>query len=140
MYKTIILPVVLYGCETWFLTLREEHKLRVSENRVLRNIFGSKREEVAGYWRRLHSEELRNLYSSQYIIRVIISRRISWTGNVARMGDIKNAYKSLGGETEGKRPLGKPNRRWEDSITVDLKETVWEVVDWIHLIQDRDQW
>jgi hypothetical protein len=75
-YKTIILPVVLYGCETWFLTLREAHRLRVFENRMLRRIFGSKREEVTGGWRKLHNEELYNLYSSLSIIRMIKSRRM----------------------------------------------------------------
>jgi hypothetical protein len=71
IYKTIILPVVLYGCETWFLTLREEHRLRVFENRVLRRMFGPKEDEVTGEWRKLHNEELRNLYSSSSIIRII---------------------------------------------------------------------
>jgi hypothetical protein len=80
--------VVLYGCETWFLILREEHKLRVFENRVLRRIFGPKRDEVTGGWRKLHNEELHNLYSSQNIIRMIKSRRMRWTGYVARMGRI----------------------------------------------------
>jgi hypothetical protein len=84
-YKTVILPVVLYGCETWSLTLREEHRLRVSENRVLRRIFGPKREED-GSWRKLHNDELNGLYSSPNIVRVIKSRRIRWARHVARMG------------------------------------------------------
>jgi hypothetical protein len=84
--KLIILPVVLYGCETWSLTLREEHKLWVFENRVLRRIFGPKRDEVTGDWRELHNEELHNLYSSPNIISVIKSRRMRWAGYVARMG------------------------------------------------------
>jgi hypothetical protein len=83
MYKTITLPVVLYGCETWSLTLREEHSLMVFENRVLRRIFGSKRHEVMGDWRKLHNEELHTLYSSASIIRVIKSRTIRWAGHVA---------------------------------------------------------
>jgi hypothetical protein len=85
IYKTIILPVVLCGCETWSLTLREEHRLRVFENRVLRRIFGPKGYEVKGKWRKLHNEELRDLYSSPSIIRIIKSRRMRWTGHVARM-------------------------------------------------------
>jgi hypothetical protein len=84
--KTIILPVILYGCKTWSLTLREEHRLRVFENKVLRRIFGTKKDEVTGRRRKLHNEELRDLYSSPSIIRVIKSRRMKWAGHVARMG------------------------------------------------------
>jgi hypothetical protein len=90
IYKIIILPVVLYGCETWSLTLREEHRLRVFENRVLRRIFGSMRDEVTGEWRKLHNGELHNLYSSPDIIRQINSRRMRWAGHVARMGEGRN--------------------------------------------------
>jgi hypothetical protein len=97
MYKTIILPVVLYGCETWSLTLKEEHRLRVFENRVLRRIFGPKRDDVTGEWRKLHNEELRDLYYSPSIIRIIKSRRMKWVGHVARMGKNRNAYRVLGG-------------------------------------------
>jgi hypothetical protein len=86
IYKTIILPVVLYGCETWSLISREEYRLRVFVNRVLRRIFGPKRDEVAGEWRKLHNEELRDVYSSQSIIRIIKSRRMRWAGHLARMG------------------------------------------------------
>ena len=86
IYTTIILPVVLYGCEAWSLTLREERKLRVFENMVLRRIFGPRRDEVTGKWRRLHKEELNDLYSSPNIVRVIKSRRMIWAGHVARMG------------------------------------------------------
>jgi hypothetical protein len=84
VYKTIILPVALYGCETWSLTLREEHRLRVFENRVLRRIFGPKRDEATGEWRRLHNEELNDLYSSPNIILLIKSRRMRWAGYIAR--------------------------------------------------------
>jgi hypothetical protein len=85
IFKTIILPVVLYGCETWSLTLREQHRLRVFENRELRGIFGPKRDEVIGGWRKLHNEELHNLYRSPSIIRIITSRWIRWARHVARM-------------------------------------------------------
>jgi hypothetical protein len=111
IYNTIILPVVLYGCETWSLTLREEHRLRVLENRVLRRIFGPKRDEVTGEWRKLHNEELRDFYSSPSIIRIIKSKRMRWASHVARMGEKRNAYRLLVGNPEGKRPLGRPRRR-----------------------------
>ena len=87
IYRTIILPVVLYGCEAWSLTLREERKLRVFENMVLRRTFGPRRDEVTGEWRRLHNEELNDLYSSPNIVRVIKSRRMRWAGHVARMSE-----------------------------------------------------
>ena len=85
IYRTIVLPVVLYGCETWSLTLKEEHRLKVFENRVLRRIFGPRRDGLRGEWRKLHNEELNDLYSSPNIVRVIKSRRIRWAGHVARM-------------------------------------------------------
>jgi hypothetical protein len=99
IYKTIILPVVLCGC--WSLTLREEHRLRVFENRVLRRIFGPKRDEVTGEWRKKHNEELHNLYSSPDIIRQVKSRRMRWAGHVARMGEERIVYKVLVGKPEG---------------------------------------
>jgi hypothetical protein len=108
IYKIVIIPVVLYGCESWSLTLREEHRLRVFENRVLRRIFGPKRDEVTGVWRKLHNEELRDFYSSASIIRVIKARRMRWAGHVARMGEVRGAYNILVGRSEGRRPLGKP--------------------------------
>jgi hypothetical protein len=117
IYRTIILPVVLYGCETWSLTLWEEHRLRVFENRVLRRISGPLRDEVTGGWRKLHNEEMHGLYSSLSIIRVIKARRMRWAGHVARMGDVRGAYNILVGKPEGRRPLGRPRRRWEDNIT-----------------------
>jgi hypothetical protein len=104
IYKTIIFPVILCGCETWSLTLKEEHRLKVSENRVLRRIFGPKSEEVAGYWRRLHSEKVQNLYAIP-TIRVIKSRRIRLADNVARIREIRNAHSILFGKPEWKRPL-----------------------------------
>jgi hypothetical protein len=128
----------LYGCETWNLTLREEHRLRVFENRVLRRIFGPKRNEVTGDWRKLHSVELRNLYSSSNI-RQIKSRHMRWAGHVASMGEDRKVYTVLVGKAEGKRPLGRARRRWEDGIIIDLREIGWGV-SWIKLAQDRDRW
>jgi hypothetical protein len=113
IYKTIILPVVLYGCETWSLTLRERHKL-------------------TGGWRKLHNEKLHNVYSSPSIIRIIKSRRMKWAGHVARMGEKRNVYRLLVGKPEGKRPLGRPRRTWIDNIKIDLLEIGLSVVDWIH--------
>jgi hypothetical protein len=110
MYRTIILTVVLHGCETWALTLREERKLRVFENMVLRRIFGPRRDEVTGEWRRLHNEELNDLYSSPNIVRVIKSRRMRWAGHVAGMGEERGACRVLVGKPEGKRPQGRPRR------------------------------
>ncbi|KAJ4446958.1 hypothetical protein ANN_13660 [Periplaneta americana] len=140
IYKTVILPVVLYGCETWTLILREEQRLRVFENKVLRKIFGAKRDEVTGEWRKLHNTELHALYSSPNIIRNIKSRRLRWAGHVARMGESRNAYRVLVGRPEGKRPLGRPRRRWENNIKMDLREVGYDGRDWINLAQDRDQW
>jgi hypothetical protein len=107
------------------LTLREEHRLRVFGNRVLRRIFGTKRDEVTGEWRKLHNEELRDLYSSPSIIRIIKSRRMRWATHVARMGEKRNAYRLLVGKPEGKRPLGRPRSRWADNIRMDLGEVGW---------------
>ncbi|KAJ4433414.1 hypothetical protein ANN_15673 [Periplaneta americana] len=140
IYKTVIFPVVLYGCETWTLTLREEHRLRVFENKVLRKIFGAKRDEVTGEWRKLHNAELHTLYSSPDIIRNIKSRRLRWVGHVARMGESRNACRVLVGRPEEKRPLGRPRRRWEDNIKMDLREVGYEDRNWINLAQDRDRW
>ncbi|KAJ4434249.1 hypothetical protein ANN_22799 [Periplaneta americana] len=102
IYKTVILPVVLYGCETWTLNLREVHRLRVFGNKVLRKIFGAKRDEVAGECRKLNNTELHALYYSPDIIKNIKSRRLRWTGHVARMGEPRNAYRVLVGRPEGK--------------------------------------
>jgi hypothetical protein len=98
--------VIVDGCETWSLTLRQEHRLRVFENRVLRGIFGPKRDETTEDWRKLQNEELHNLYSSPNIIRMIKLRRIKWAGHVARMGEKRDVYRILVGKAEGKRPLG----------------------------------
>jgi hypothetical protein len=129
IYKAIILPVILYGCETWSLTLREEHRLRVFENKMLRKIFGPKRVEMMGEWRKLHNGERRDLYSSPSIIRMIKSRRMRWAGHVARRGERRNSYRLLGGEPERKGPLGRPRRRWVDNIKMDLGEVGWGDVD-----------
>jgi hypothetical protein len=136
IYKTIILPVVLYGCETWSLALRKEHRLRVFENRVLRRIFGPKRDEVTEDWRELYNEELHNLYSSPDIIRQIKSRQMRWAGHVKRMREDRKVYEVLVGKPEGKRPLERPRHRWEDGIRMHLKESVFGGVDWIQLAQD----
>ena len=138
-YKTIILPVVLYGCETWSLTMREEHRLRVLENKVLRKIFGAKRDEITGEWRKLHNAELHALYSSN-IIRNLESRRLRWAGHVSRMEQFRNAYRVLVEKPESKRPLGRPRRRWKDNIKMDLREVGCVPEDWIVLAEDRDQW
>ncbi|KAJ4427229.1 hypothetical protein ANN_24846 [Periplaneta americana] len=100
--KTVILPIALYGCETWTLTLREEHRLRVFENKVLRKMFGAKRDEVTREWKKLHKEELHALYSSPEIMGDIKSRRLRWAGHVAHMGESRNAYRVLVGRLEGK--------------------------------------
>jgi hypothetical protein len=132
--------VVLYGCETWSLTLREDNRLRVFENRVLRGIFGPKRDEVIRGWGKMHNEELHNLDFSPSIIIIIKPRRMRWAGHVARMGKKKSAYRILVGKPEGKRPLGRPKRRWEDNIEMELREIRWGGMDWIDLDQDREQW
>ena len=110
------------------------------ENRVLRRVFGPKRDEVTGVWRKLHNEELSDLYSLQNIVRVVKSRRMRWTGYVARMGEGRVVYRVLVGKPEGKRPLGRPRRRWEDNIKMDLQEVGGSCGDWIELAQDRDRW
>jgi len=125
MYRTIILPVILYGFDTWSLTKREERWLRVFENWGLRRIFGPKRDEVKGEWRKLHNEELNVLYSSPNIIRVIKSRRIRWAGHVTRMGERRDVCRVLVGKPEGKRLLEEPRRRWEDNTTMALQEVCW---------------
>jgi hypothetical protein len=108
IYKTVILPVILYGCETWSLTLREEYRLRVFENRVLR--------------------------------RILALRGMRWAGHVVRMGEERDVSRVLVGKPEGKRPLGRPRRRWEDGLKMDLREIGWGCVEWIHLGKDRDHW
>jgi len=119
--------------------LREERRLRVFENRVLRRVFGPKREEVKEEWRKLHNEELQDLYSLPNIVRVVKSRRIRCAGHVARMGEGRGVHRVLVGKPEGKRPLGRPRLRWEDNIKMDLREVVGGG-DWLELAQNRDSW
>jgi len=118
--------------------LREERKLRVFENMVLRGIFGPRWDEVTGEWRRLHDEELNDLYSSPNIVRVIKSRRMRWTGHGARIGEEREVYRVLVWKQKGRRTLGRPRRRWVDNIRTDLQEVGCVYMDWIGLAQDRD--
>jgi len=108
-------------------------------NMVLRRIFGPRRDEVTG-WRRMHNEELNDLYSLHNIVRVIKSRRMGWAGHVACMGEERRVYRVFVGKPEGKRPLGRPRRRWVDNIRMDLQEAGYGYMDWIGLAQDRDRW
>ena len=110
------------------------------ENRVLRRVFGHKRDEVATEWRRLHNEELNDLYCSLNIVRVIKSRRMKWVGHVARVGERRCAYGVLVGKPEGRIQLGKPRRRWEDNIKMGFLEVGRGGIDWFDLAQDRDRW
>jgi hypothetical protein len=141
IYKTIILPVALYGCETWSLTLRKEHRLRVFEKRVLRGIFGPKRDEVTGEWRKLHSGELRSLYSSPDIIRQIKSSRMRLAGHVARVGEGRNVYRILWERPKERDRLevrcvnGRMGSKWILGRLVGRGG-----VEWIHLAQGRDHW
>jgi hypothetical protein len=145
IYRIVILTVALYWCEKCSLTLKEERTLSVFENSVLRSIFGHKRDEVRGELRKLHNEELNDLYPSPNVNRVIKSRRIRWSGNVARMGDRRGVYKVriqkvLVVKPEGKRLLGKPRRRWEDNIKMDLQGVGCGGMGSIDVTQDRDRW
>ena len=140
IYRNIILPDVLYECETWSLTLREEHRLRVFEKRVLRRIFGHKMDEVTKEWRKLHNEELNVLYFLLNIVWVIKSRGMRWAGHVARIGEERVVYRVLVGKPGGKRPLGRPSHRWGDNIKMDLQEVRFGGMDWIELAQDRKRW
>ena len=110
------------------------------ENRVLRGIFGAKMDEVRGEWRKLHKEELNDLYSLPNIVRVVKWRRMRWAGHVARMGQGRGVYSVLVRKPEGKRPLGRPRRRWEDNIKISLQEVGGGCEDWMELAQDTDRW
>jgi hypothetical protein len=133
-------PVVLYECETWSLILKEERRLRVFENMMLRRIFGLGRDEVTGEWTKRHAGGLNDLYSSSNILRVIKLRRMRLLGHVARMGERRGVYRVLVGKPEGKRSLGRLKRRWENNIKMDLQEVRFGGVDWIELAQDGDMW
>ena len=114
--------------------------MRVFENRVLRRVFGPKRDEVTGEWRKLHNEELSDLYSLPNIVRVVKPRRMRWAGHVARTGQGRGVHRVLVGKPEGKRPFGRPRLRWEDNIKMDLREVGGGCGEWIELAQDRDRW
>jgi hypothetical protein len=109
-------------------------------NRVLRRVFGRKRDEVTWEWRTLHNEELNDLYCSPNIVRAIKSRRMRWAGNVARMGESRGVHGVLVGKLEGKRPLWRPRPRWNDNIKMDLQEMGCGGMDWIDLTQNRESW
>ena len=112
--KKVFLPVILYGCETWTLTLREEKRLQIFENKVLRKIFGTRRDDQTGECIRLHNGELHDLYGKPNIIRIVESRRLRWAGHLTRMGNERGARKLLVGKPEGERPVGRPRMRWEN--------------------------
>jgi hypothetical protein len=114
--------------------------LRVFENRVLRKVFGPKRDEVTGEWRKLHNEELNDLYSLPNSVRLVKWRQTRWAGRVAHMGEDRGVHRVLVGKPEGKRPLGRPRCRWEDNIKLDLQEVGGGHEDWMELAQDRDWW
>jgi hypothetical protein len=120
--------------------MREERRLRVFENRVLRRAFEPRRDEVTGEWRKLHNEELNDLYPLPNIVRVVKSRRMRWAGYVARVGEERGVHRVLVGKPGGKRPLGRPRRRWEDNIKMDVEEVGGGGGDWMELAQDRDGW
>jgi hypothetical protein len=128
IYKNLLSAFVLCWSETWSLRLRQEHRLKMYENREVRRIFGHKREEVAGGWRRLHNEEFHNFCALTSIIRVIKSRKMRWTRDVAHMGEMRNAYEALFRKPERKNPLVKTRRKWKQFIRTDLRKNTVERV------------
>ena len=135
-----VLPVVLCGCETWSLTLREERSLRMFKIKVLRRIFGPKSDKVTRNWRKLHNGELHNLNSSPSIFWVMKSRRMRWEGHVARVRERRGVYRVLVRKPEGNRPLERPRRWWEDNIKMDHREVGYGGMDWIDVAEDRYSW
>jgi hypothetical protein len=123
-----------------FDTVREERRPRVFENRVWRRVFGPKRDEVTGEWRKLHNEEMNDLYSLPNILRVVKSKRMRWAGHVARMGEERGVHRVLVGKLEGKMSLGRPRHRWEDNIKMDVEEVGGGRGDRMKSAQDRDRW
>jgi hypothetical protein len=140
IYRNIILLVVLYECETWSLTLREKRSLRMFENRVLRRVFGPTRDEATGEWRKLYNEELNDLYPLPNIMRVVNSRKNEIGGVCGAYGRGERCAQGVGGEARGKEQLGRPRRKWEDNIKMDLKEVGGGWRDWMELGQDRNRW
>ena len=130
----------MYGCETLSFTLREERRLREFDNRVLKRMFGPKRDEVTGEWRKLHNEEINDLYFSRNIVRVIKSRKMRWLGHLASMGERRDEYKVLVGKPEGNGQLGRSRHIWEDNIKMDFQEVGCLGMDWINVSQDRGRW
>jgi hypothetical protein len=120
--------------------MREERRLSVFENRVLSRVFGPKRDEVTEEWRKLHNEELSDLYSLPKIVRVVKSRRMRWAGHVARMDEGRVMHRVLVGKPEGERPMGRTRRRWEDNIKMNVQEVGGGCGDWMELAQNRDSW
>jgi hypothetical protein len=120
--------------------LREERRLKVFGNRVLRKAFGPKMDQVTGEWRKLHNEEINDLHSLPNLVRVVKSRRMRWAGHVARMGERRGVHRVLVGKPEGRRPLGRPRRRLEDNIKMDLEEVGGSCGNWMERAQDRDRW